>query len=113
MRRSDWIVPALVAGAWLALMVASPAMGADAVRGRALYELRCMSCHAESVHGRTNRVAKDVDAVRAWVMRWNEHLRLRWTEEEIDDVTLYLSTTYYRYSTLGRLGPDPFSLYSR
>ena len=73
------------------------ATAADAARGAALYESRCGSCHSESVHGRTKRVAKDFDDVRGWVRRWNDNLALRWGDEEIDDVLVYLNNTYYKY----------------
>ena len=46
----------------LALPFAAP--GADAERGRALYESRCDGCHAESVHGRAKREASGFDALR-------------------------------------------------
>ena len=82
----------------LAFLFAPPiAAAADAARGAALYESRCDSCHSESVHGRAKRVAKDFDAVRGWVRRWNDNLSLRWGDEEIDDVSMYLNNTYYKY----------------
>jgi len=67
-------------------------------RGRDLYELRCHGCHAESVHARTRRVAKSFEDVRGWVVRWNKTLRLAWSDEEIDEVTLHLNTRYYRFA---------------
>jgi hypothetical protein len=69
----------------------------DITRGRALYELRCLGCHAESVHARAKRVAKDFDEVRAWVARWNTSLSLYWEAKEVDDVALYLNHAYYQY----------------
>ena len=79
------------------LLFAGTSRAADADRGRALYELRCGNCHSESVHGRKTRVAKDFNDVRAWVVRWTANLKLAWTQEEIDDVALYLNGAYYRY----------------
>jgi hypothetical protein len=97
MPRPACLLAAIVAAALL-LIVPREAPGADAERGRALYESRCGSCHSESVHGRKKRVAADFDDVRRWVSRWNANLGLRWGDEEIDDVSVYLNTTYYRYS---------------
>ncbi|HUF81126.1 MAG TPA: hypothetical protein VMN03_08320, partial [Burkholderiales bacterium] len=88
---------AKLAFAMAALLATPLALGADAERGRALYELRCGTCHSESVHGRQKRVAANFEDVRAWVIRWNEHLRLRWSGEEIDDVAVHVNSTYYRY----------------
>lgn len=81
----------------VALLAVPVARAADAERGRALYEMRCLACHSESVHGRAKRVATDFEDVRAWVRRWNEHLGLRWTSDEIDDVAVHVNSTYYRY----------------
>jgi cytochrome c5 len=82
-----------------ALALAAPGVEAgDAGRGRALYESQCTSCHSQSVHGREKREARDFEAVRAWVARWNASLALRWGEEEIEDVTVYLNGAYYRFA---------------
>jgi hypothetical protein len=88
----------LLALAVLSAPIASlPAFAAEPERGRALYELHCGGCHAESVHGRQKRVAGDFAAVRGWVERWNRDLRLAWDPEEVDEVAVYLNRTYYRY----------------
>lgn len=79
-----------------ALPLASP--GADAERGRALYEQRCDSCHAESVHGRAKREANGFESLRGWVRRWSGNLGLKWSAEEIDDVSRYLNGRYYRFA---------------
>ena len=83
----------------LAAVIALPAgsFAHDVARGRDLYELRCLGCHAESVHGRAKRTAKTFDEVRSWVARWNTSLALGWSAEEIDDVSQYLNARYYRY----------------
>lgn len=84
----------------LGLAVALPfaASGADAGRGRALYETRCDSCHAESVHGRARREASGFESLRGWVRRWSGNLGLKWTDEEVDDVAVYLNGRYYRFA---------------
>jgi hypothetical protein len=89
------IVAALAAAALLLAPMAATA--ADLSRGRALYELRCQGCHAESVHARAKREARDFEAVRRWVERWNASLQLRWEAQEVDDVAFYLNDTFYRY----------------
>lgn len=93
----------------VALLAAPSAHGADAERGRALYELRCNTCHSESVHGRQKRVATDFEDVRAWVGRWNEALKLGWNSQEIDDVAVHLNRTYYRFAC----PPDACTVISR
>ncbi len=92
--------PALAAATLLAaaLLAAPAAAGADAVRGRVLYESGCVDCHAESVHGRAHREAKDFESVRAWVRRWGANLGLKWTPAEVDDVAAYLNQRYYHFA---------------
>jgi mono/diheme cytochrome c family protein len=81
----------------IAIGVAGLLQAADAERGRALYETRCVGCHETSVHGRARRTAADCAAVRAEVVRWNEHGGGTWSSEEVDDVTLWLNERYYRF----------------
>lgn len=77
---------------------ATGAGAADATLGRELYESRCGSCHSRSVHGRENREARDFEGIRTWVRRWSTNLDLKWTGEQIDDVSVYLNARYYRFA---------------
>ena len=87
----------VAAAAIAALFAPRGVSAADVERGRALYELRCGTCHSESVHGRAKRVAADFADVRRWVVRWGASLGLAWSDEEVDDVAVHLNATYYRY----------------
>lgn len=98
-----------LACALVALFAAPVASAVDTERGRALYEMHCLACHSESVHGRQKRAAKDFDDVRAWVSRWNENLALRWSREEIDDVAAHINRSYYRFAC----PPDVCTVISR
>jgi len=97
--------------AWLMMCaLGTPALtlGADAGRGRALYETACNRCHDTSVHTREARKAKSISAIRASVKRWSEELGVGWSGDEIDDVTIYLNERYYFFDCpkrLCRLGP--------
>jgi cytochrome c5 len=90
-------VAACIAGAAMAI-AAQPTRAQSVTRGKALYEQRCMSCHAQSVHARAKRRARDFNEVREWVERWNDSLELNWGSAEIEDVTVYLNAMYYRYA---------------
>jgi mono/diheme cytochrome c family protein len=81
----------------LSALTSSTASPADSGRGRALYELRCVACHSESVHSRDKRVATNYDEIRHWVTRWNAELGAHWNKEEIEDVTAYLNERFYSY----------------
>ncbi len=99
MLRRHWITIVVVVIAGILFLLATrSASGVDARRGQALYDTRCGGCHSESVHGRAKRMATDFEAVRRWVERWNESLGARWGREEVEDVTVYLNDTYYRFS---------------
>ena len=74
---------------------------ADPNRGQAMYELRCIECHDVSVHGRQNRVAKNYEEIRSWVIRWNNTLGALWEAEDIEDVSAHLNNRYYRYPCTG------------
>lgn len=98
MKAHHWVLAAVViVAAFLLLFATRGVSAADALRGQSLYETHCGGCHGESVHGRVSRVATDYAAIRAWVERWRTTLSLPWVKEEVEDVTLYLNATYYRF----------------
>ncbi|MBB5272012.1 hypothetical protein [Quisquiliibacterium transsilvanicum] len=70
-------------------------------RGRALYEARCQGCHDRSVHQRAARIARDYSGVRAGVERWDREQGALWRPDEIDAVTRYLNSRYYRFPCAG------------
>jgi mono/diheme cytochrome c family protein len=71
----------------------------DIERGRQLYENHCVQCHTVQVHGRKNRTALSVADLREIVDQWQANQKLRWRQDEIDDVVHYLSTTRYFFTT--------------
>ena len=75
-----------------------PGFAGDASRGEELYSQKCHECHAESVHSRVKRSARDFAAIREWVRHWNTTLKLGWGPEEVEDVTTYLNVAYYRFT---------------
>jgi mono/diheme cytochrome c family protein len=70
----------------------------DVERGRALYENHCQVCHTPRVHGRVNRLPITIAELRGIVESWQRDQKLRWSAQEIDDVTEYLNQTRYRYT---------------
>jgi mono/diheme cytochrome c family protein len=79
----------------LLLCALASARGAEVERGRVLYEARCGRCHGTSVHVREARKAASFEGVRTQVVRWNAELGVGWSDDEINDVTLYLNNRYY------------------
>lgn len=73
-------------------------------RGELLYGTHCVSCHDAEVHWRDRRLAKDWESLRAQVRRWQANAGLRWSDEEIRDVTRYLNGRYYHFAPPTRQG---------
>jgi mono/diheme cytochrome c family protein len=72
------------------------AVSADLERGRALHDTHCRMCHDSVAYKRDKKVAASYEDVRAQVVRWQANSSLRWSEEDIDNVTAYLAKTYYK-----------------
>jgi len=66
-------------------------------RGRALYENHCRVCHTTKVHGRANRVPINAQELRQIVDTWQREEKLRWTDQEVDDVVYFLRRTQYNF----------------
>lgn len=93
-----WKVACALAFAGMAAITVD-AHAQNAERGRQLYENHCQVCHTAQVHGRKNRASLTLADLREIVTQWQDNQRLRWSREEIDDVTHYLAITKYHFST--------------
>jgi mono/diheme cytochrome c family protein len=92
-----------IASIWLialaaALSYASSSHGADAARGRALYENHCQHCHTPKIHSRAKKLPLSKDELRLIVDDWRRQVNLAWTPEETADVVEYLNQTRYRFA---------------
>ena len=90
-------IPVLLCIATLAIICQPAAFGADAERGRALYENHCVACHTSKVHRREPRVAANSAQLYKIVDNWQAERGLRWSREETDDVVSYLRLTQYNF----------------
>jgi len=72
--------------------------GANAGRGRELYELHCVGCHYERVHERDRWRSKirTMEDLRAEVARWAKQTQHPFTEEDLGDVAEYLDRSHYQ-----------------
>jgi mono/diheme cytochrome c family protein len=82
---------------FLGLGFAVGASAGDVARGRLLYENHCMACHRSVVHIREDRKATTIEALRDQVRRWSGNAGLVWSDDEIEDVVLYLDSRFYHF----------------
>jgi mono/diheme cytochrome c family protein len=92
-RKALWLIAAAIA-----LLYASSSFGADAVRGRALYENHCEHCHTPKIHSRANKLPLTKNELRVIVDDWRRQINLPWTPDETEDVVEYLNQTRYRFA---------------
>lgn len=82
----------------LGVMVAtSPAVVADAARGKTLHDKHCMKCHDTGVYSRDNRFIKNSEALAKQVQRCQLSAGAQWFDEDVNDVIEYLNTTFYKF----------------
>lgn len=71
-------------------------------RGGLLYSTHCSACHNSTIHWRERKLATDWASLKVQVKLWQGFTKLRWSEEDIIDVTSYLNTHYYNFTN-----PEP------
>lgn len=69
----------------------------DARRGELLYKNHCNDCHDQHVHLRGKSQLHDPAQVRAYVDTWQREINLAWSDDDIDDVLVYLGERYYGF----------------
>lgn len=79
------------------VVFAPPAYGADAGRGRALYENHCQTCHTQKIHTRANKLPITKHELRLIIDDWRRQSNLPWTPAEVEDVLEYLNVTRYHF----------------
>lgn len=85
-----------LAGSLGVLLAAAPAVAQDLERGKALHDNHCRMCHDSVAYKRGDKIAQDYAQVRAQVTRWQTNTGLRWSAEDIENVTAYVAKTFYK-----------------
>jgi len=93
MLRLALVVTFLLAGTGLAAGDEWPPRPAS--RGELLYSTHCIACHNEQVHWREKKRVHDLSSLRSEVRRWQQLMDLRWTSEDVEEVTRYLQAVHY------------------
>ena len=73
----------------------SPAI--DINHGKSLQQENCMRCHDDSMYTREERRVTTLDALQRQVQRCETNLDLAWFPEDVDAVTEYLNTSFYKF----------------
>jgi mono/diheme cytochrome c family protein len=95
----------ICAGAF-AVLAGVSAAAQDLERGRLLHENHCRMCHESIAYKRGAKLAADYAGVKAQVTRWQTNTGLRWSAEDIDNVTAFVAQTYYKYPLPGETKRD-------
>lgn len=66
-------------------------------RGRLLYQNHCTTCHTSVLHLGAGRKARSLLEVYREIIRWQTHLDLGWSTQDMIDVLQYLNTEFYRF----------------
>jgi hypothetical protein len=66
-------------------------------RGELLYTTHCIGCHDTQIHWRDQRRATDLASLKNQVRLWQGRNMLQWGEDDINEVTRYLSERIYRF----------------
>ncbi len=82
----------------ITLLLSPSVQAVDIENGKVLHNENCLRCHNESLYTRENRIVNSVDELRERISQCELMAELAWFDEEIDDVTAYLSNTFYRFN---------------
>lgn len=68
--------------------------------GQLLHDTYCVFCHDSRVYTREDRLARDYREIRAQVRRWQQNVGLKWGDADIDKVSNYIASKYYKVPCL-------------
>jgi mono/diheme cytochrome c family protein len=74
----------------------SAAGSGDPARGEQLHAV-CLPCHGTSLYTSPQRKIKSLPALHQEVARWGDYYNPALTEQDINDVTAYLNTHFYKF----------------
>ena len=88
-----------LAAVFICAATAVPAAAQDPQRGKALYELNCLTCHYERIHKRdpAKSLVRTQAQLRVEVVNRAALTKQRFTIEELDDIAEYLDRTHYKF----------------
>ena len=80
------------------LFGASPAVLADAGKGKKLHDENCMKCHGNEVYTRKDRFISSRAALDKQVKRCQLNVGAQWFDEDASSVADYLDQSFYHFA---------------
>ncbi len=80
------------------LFGASPAVIADADKGKKLHAKYCTKCHGSEVYTRKDSFVNSREALYKQVKRCQLNVGAQWLDKDIDNVADYLDQSFYRFA---------------
>lgn len=88
------------------MIIAAPGTAlSDMANGEKLHSTTCISCHVSmfgddgsAIYTRANHRVKDLPGLKSQVTFCERNLGFTWFDDQIQDVTDYLNSTYYKFS---------------
>ncbi|WP_009205156.1 c-type cytochrome [Sulfuricella denitrificans] len=68
----------------------------DPVRGEKVHAV-CLDCHGTGVYASPERKIKSLKALRNEVARWGDYYSPALSEQDNEDVVVYLNTNFYKF----------------
>lgn len=68
----------------------------DPARGEQVHAV-CLSCHGTGLYTAPQRKIKSLPALHQEVSRWGDYYNPALSEQDVDDVTAYLNTQFYKF----------------
>ncbi len=74
----------------------NPPTTGDPVRGEKVHAV-CLDCHGTGVYASPERKIKSLKALRKEVARWGDYYSPALSEQDNEDVVVYLNTQFYKF----------------
>lgn len=68
----------------------------DAAAGERIHEV-CLSCHDTALYVSSRRKIESLSALHREVTRWGDYYNPALSEQDVNDVTAYLNTAFYKF----------------
>lgn len=77
--------------------LAGMSQAADTAGGKALTDQHCYQCHGNEVYTRPDRKIRSLEGLQRQVRRCELNLGLKWFDEDVTNVSAYLSQEFYKF----------------